>query len=153
MINWMRMLLSVKSKPIRNSRCRQVRYRPLLELLENRLAPAHIYQVMGTADSASSSISSGTGTAGDPFLIGSFRGAIIATNGDAGSTIIVPVGTYQLTLAPTNPSGPGSEEQADTTFNSTAGDLDITGSGTIIQGAAPRRPPSSRPWRARAFLT
>ncbi|HEX8071761.1 MAG TPA: immunoglobulin-like domain-containing protein [Pyrinomonadaceae bacterium] len=51
------------------------------------------------------------------------RGAIISANLNPGTTINVPAGTYQLTLA-------GNAEQAAAT-----GDLDITASGTAIVGA------------------
>jgi HYR domain/Immunoglobulin domain/FIMAH domain len=53
----------------------------------------------------------------------SLRGAIIAANSNPGSTIIVPAGTYLLTIA-------GAGEQ----FAAT-GDLDVRASGTSIVGA------------------
>ncbi|HYY42116.1 MAG TPA: hypothetical protein VE775_05240, partial [Pyrinomonadaceae bacterium] len=53
----------------------------------------------------------------------SLRGAVVFANNNAGTTINVPAGTYQLTIA-------GNSEQSAAT-----GDLDVRASGTSIVGA------------------
>jgi hypothetical protein len=57
----------------------------------------------------------------------SLRGAIILANTVPGTTIILPAGTYQLTID-------GSAETG-FCFDATAGDLDISGNNTTISGA------------------
>src|SRR5690349_12328019 len=62
-------------------------------------APAAFYTVTGTADNTDSVTHGGSGTAGSPFQMSSLRGATIAANSNPGSTIILPAGTYSLTIA------------------------------------------------------
>jgi len=62
------------------------------------------------------------GTAGDPFLAPSLRSAVIAANSDSGSTIVVPAGTYTLSIA---------GDDSTTGEDPTIGDLDVTGALTI----------------------
>ena len=93
------------------SRRRRLSRRPVLEPLEGRVVLSHFYTVTGTADSTDSAIHGGAGTVGSPFQMASLRGAIIATNGDAGSTITLPAATYTLALHRTQHQqhgGPGS---------------------------------------------
>ena len=94
-------------------------------------AGAVFYTVTGTADNTDSATHGGSGTAGSPFQMSSLRGATIAANANPGSTIILPAGTYQLTI-------PGDANDRNfVSFDATKGDLDISGSGTTIQGAGP----------------
>jgi hypothetical protein len=94
------------SRSRRPGQTRRPMHRPRLEALEDRLAPA-TFTVTSTTD-------------GDP---GSLRAAILAANATPGaSTIVVPAGDYQLTLA-----GAGEDGGA-------TGDLDIQGDLTV-QGA------------------
>jgi Immunoglobulin I-set domain len=57
----------------------------------------------------------------------SLRGAVSFANSNPGTTIIVPAGTYQLTI----PGGVGEGFSG----NNAIGDLDITGNNTTISGA------------------
>jgi hypothetical protein len=87
--------------------------------LEVRTAPA-IFTVTGTADGLGTIASTGP----DTFDASTLRAAIIAVNADApaSDTIVVPAGTYVLTVAPT-----GDDDGS-------SGDLNLTNSVTI-QGA------------------
>jgi hypothetical protein len=93
--------------------------RPDLERLEVRTAPA-VYTVTGTADGLGTITSTGP----DTFDASTLRAAVIAANADApaADTIIVPAGTYRLTVPPT---------VSDDEFS---GDLNVTNS-VSIQGA------------------
>ena len=94
-------------------------------------AEAVFYTVTGTADNTDSATHGGSGTAGSPFQMSSLRGATIAANSNPGSTIMLPAGTYSLTI-------PGDANDRNfVSFDATKGDLDISGSGTTIQGAGP----------------
>jgi uncharacterized repeat protein (TIGR01451 family) len=64
-----------------------------------------------------------TGAGGDCSL----RGAVLFANANAATTINIPAGLYQLTIS-------GNAEQGRCT-DPTVGDLDVTRSNTIIQGA------------------
>ena len=57
----------------------------------------------------------------------SLRGAVAFANGNPGTTISVPAGTYQLNIAGGGPEG--------FTGNNSIGDLDIRGNNTVITGA------------------
>lgn len=94
-------------------------------------ATAFFYTVTGTTDNTDSATHGGSGTAGSPLLMSSLRGATIAANANPGSTIILPAGTYSLTIA-----GDANDRNF-VSFDATKGDLDISGSGTTIQGAGP----------------
>ena len=58
----------------------------------------------------------------------SLRGAVAFANLNPGTTIVVPAGTYQLTI----PGGAGEGF----TGNNSIGDLDVTGNNTVITGAS-----------------
>src|SRR5262245_14171955 len=106
------------------------RVRPTAEFLECRRLLA-FYTVTGTADNTDSVSHGGTGTAGSPFQMSSLRGATIAANAVANSTIILPAGTYQLTI-------PGdAADRGFMSFDPTKGDLNVNVSGITIQGAGP----------------
>src|SRR5438105_616173 len=119
--SWIRKLGSVpglpQARPGRRAPYQRAvaRYRPRLEALEDRLVPSTI-NVTTTAD-------------GVP---GSLRAAIIQANSSHGhDTIIVPAGTYTLTLAGAN------EDYAATGDLDIRGDMTISGAGadtTIIDG-------------------
>lgn len=94
-------------------------------------ATSFFYTVTGTTDNTDSATHGGSGTAGSPFQMSSLRGATIAANANPGSTIILPAGTYSLTIA-----GDANDRNF-VSFDATKGDLDISGSGTTIQGAGP----------------
>jgi len=94
-------------------------------------AEAAFYTVTGTADSTDSATHGGSGTAGSPFQMSSLRGATIAANANPGSTITLPAGTYQLTIA-----GDANDRNF-VSFDPTKGDLNVNASGTTIQGAGP----------------
>src|SRR5438105_5247445 len=94
---------------------------------------AAFLRVTGTADNTDSVTHGGVGTAGNPFLMSSLRGAISFANASAlpgPDTILLPAGTYTLTIM-------GNEEQANAT-----GDLDIMRDLHIIgsDGTAPGDP-------------
>ncbi len=98
--------------------------RALVVLSQDSLAPVIVtaaplatITVDRTDDTAAASAC--TGSANDCSL----RGAVSFANANAGTTISVPAGTYNLTIA-------GNCEDADAT-----GDLDMTTSGTAIVGA------------------
>src|SRR5215813_10514006 len=92
---------------------------------------AVFYQVTGTADNTNSAPLGGSGTAGSPFLMSSLRGATIAANSNPGSTIILPAGTYSLTI-------PGDvNDRQFVSFNPLIGDLNVNASGITIRGAGP----------------
>jgi len=81
--------------------------------------PAHFYTVTGFTDSTSGTVTttggSIDGTAAHPYQATTLRAAINAANGDAGSTITLPAGAYQLTVG----------------NSTTVGELAITASMTI----------------------
>jgi hypothetical protein len=89
----------------------RLRFRPSLERLEVRPAPA-VYTVTDTADGLGTITSTGP----DTFDASTLRAAVIAANANPGAdTIMVPAGTYVLTIA---------------------GDLNITDSVTIVGAGA-----------------
>jgi predicted outer membrane repeat protein len=97
----------------------------------NANAAAFFYSVTGTADNTDSVTHGGSGTAGTPFLMSSLRGATIAANSNPGSTIILPAGTYSLTI-------PGDvNDRQFVSFNPLIGDLNVNASGITIRGAGP----------------
>jgi hypothetical protein len=88
---------------------------------------AAFYTVTATADNTDSVTHGGSGTAGSPFQMSSLRGATIAANANPGSTITLPAGTYQLTIA-----GDANDRNF-VSFDATKGDLNVNASGTTIQ--------------------
>ena len=94
-------------------------------------ADAAFYTVTSTADNTDSATHGGSGTVGSPFQMSSLRGATIAANAIPGSTITLPAGTYQLTIA-----GDANDRNF-VTFDPTKGDLNVNASGITIQGAGP----------------
>jgi hypothetical protein len=102
----------------------------LAEPLEGRMLLA-FYTVTGTADNTDAVTHGGAGTQVSPFQMSSLRGATIAANSNPGSTIILPAGTYQLTI-------PGDANDRNfVSFDPTKGDLNVNVSGITIQGAGP----------------
>jgi predicted outer membrane repeat protein len=98
--SWFRNLLS---RTPRISRKEPARWRPRLEDLEERLAPA-VINVISLADNNNPVVTAGhAGTAADPFLAPSLRSAISFTNATPlNNTIhLTQSGTYKLTLAGT----------------------------------------------------
>lgn len=94
-----------------------------LERLEDRTVPA-VYRVTGTADGLG--VVTPSATPGVDFDASTLRAAVIAANASVGvaDTILLPAGTYKLTLTGTN------EDAAAT------GDLDITDNLTITGAGA-----------------
>src|SRR5690349_19345257 len=83
-------------------------------------ARADFYRVSSTADNTNA-VTLHSGTQADPHIAPSLRSAIIAANAHAGAdTILLPAGTYTLTIS-------GNNENAAAT-----GDLDITDALTIM---------------------
>ena len=86
------------SKIVRGPR----RFLPRLEMLEERVVPAHFYTVSGFADCTSGTVATTgggiDGSSANPFVATTLRAAVNAANGDAGSTITLPAGTYNLTV-------------------------------------------------------
>ncbi|HEX8077209.1 MAG TPA: hypothetical protein VF511_05295, partial [Chthoniobacterales bacterium] len=85
------------------------------------------------ADSTDSAIHGGSGTPASPFVMASLRGAVAAANANPGSTIRLPIGTYNLTI----PGGVTTTQGSGEGFNggnNDIGDLDVKASGTTITG-------------------
>jgi hypothetical protein len=87
---WLRTLRSVLIRRVTDGRQRRTphrhpaaRFRPRLEVLEDRLAPATFINVMSTADNNAPVDTGHTGTVADPFLASSLRSAITQANMDA----------------------------------------------------------------------
>jgi hypothetical protein len=116
---WLKKVFALRQIPSRARGRTPRQFLPRLEHLEALVLPSHFYTVTGFTDGASSS-SGGTGTLASPFQYATLRGAINAANGDPGSTITLPAGTYQLTVGNA----------------STIGELQVTAS-TTITGAGP----------------
>src|SRR3954466_15712741 len=94
---------------------RRAFFRPLLEPLEPRLAPAS-FTVTTTDDTVATNLTTGKDANGNISL----RSAIMATNNLAGSnSISLPAGSYNLTIA-------GANEDA-----ASSGDLDLKNNLTI----------------------
>jgi hypothetical protein len=106
-------------------RGRPSRRRPALEVLETRTVPA-VYRVTGFADGLG--LVTPSVTPGVNFDATTLRAAVIAANASVGvaDTIILPGGTYHLTLADTG----GPEDTA------ASGDLDITDNLTIASAVS-----------------
>jgi hypothetical protein len=103
---------AIAATPARRARAR--RWRPLLEALEDRLAPA-VFNPLSLADSTSGN---------------TLRAAVIAANGNGqDNTINLQAGHYNLTI----PNTSGHEGAA------RQGDLNLTAAGhtLVIQGAGP----------------
>jgi hypothetical protein len=100
----------------------------IAEPLERRMLLA-FYTVTGTADNTDSAVHGGAGTQLSPFQMSSLRGATIAANSFPGSTITLPAGTYQLTIAG------DANDRGFVSFDPTKGDLNLNDSGVTIQGA------------------
>ena len=103
------------SKGNRNGTYKSTRRRPILETLEERIQLS-TFRVNTTLDTVATNLKNGKDSTGHISL----RSAIMAADSQHGSsTIIVPAGTYTLTI-------PGANEDADAT-----GDLDVKGKITI----------------------
>ena len=103
------------SKETRNAKHRSTRRRPILESLEGRIQLS-TFRVNTTLDTVAVNFKNGKDSAGQISL----RSAIMAADTHKGSnTIIVPAGTFTLTI-------PGANEDASAT-----GDLDVKGKVTI----------------------
>lgn len=114
-----------KKRSARSRRCRHARFRPTLEVLEDRLVPA-VYVVTGLIDGAGVVTTSGhAGTSSDPYLATTLRAAVNAADTAGGNNTITFVSslyksspaTATLSIAGDNTAGPS--------------DLAITGSSHI----------------------
>src|SRR5262249_38060115 len=111
----------------RRQRRRVVGFRPRLEVLEDRLAPAFYTVNISTDLSIAAGVDPATGAINGTNGTVTLRSAVQASNSNpttGGNTIFVPAGIYFLTIDPTGNDG-----------NDT-GDLNILSGSVTIKGVA-----------------